>query len=143
MHLCLLTGRKSKMRKKRHWSRKKKESQRDVALQRDISHISEILPNLLQGPLSPINNDLRRYNPTKKALTIEGKIPTKTLRKPKSGKKRRDMTRDRFGFRDPHVVDVCRRRRNRRIELFKSGKAGKGRKILGTRKKGRDSDIRC
>lgn len=49
----------------------------------------------------------------------------------------------RRGFRDPKRVEICKRRRARREQLFKMGKAGKGRRIRSKKHYNEYSELRC
>lgn len=92
-----------------------------------------------------IVSDRRRFVPIRQkhefGLTAHG-----MLAKVKHSDSRKDMVERRrpyYLFDNPQGVMVCIRRKERRKALFKSGKAGKGKRILGDRVWNESSKIVC
>lgn len=137
----------AKKRKKRY-----KDDERRV--QRDTSDITR-LRKLLYSPFlvkkpevkrkrEAIPDDRRYFRPEmdRAIRKVDGTyakivLAHRTRNRPSKG------TKVRIAFADPRYVTVCRRRKERRESLFKSGKIGKGKKIFGRKRITEASRIKC
>lgn len=99
----------------------------------------------------PLISDQRFYNPYPDTqYRVSGQRVNYTVRPPRQQQQTkainnytRDRTLDRVSYTDPLRTTTCIRRRRRREILFKSGKAGKGKKIKTPRIMRDHSKVRC
>jgi hypothetical protein len=136
---------------------KKRDHRRDKITQRDLSNItksSDLLRKKYEHYIISINKrrdlrrlpspstDLRRWRPHRDDLLMtDGRPARLVLKRPRSNNLNRDPTQDRLSFKNPRNVDICRRRRARRISLFATGNVGKG--VKKKRRITDNSKIRC
>lgn len=131
-------------RRRRQREQVKREVSKFSKIEHDLFHVSD-MPTREDKPYHDrrrLQDDRRRFHPYRYAIPLlnDGRparikeIPTK---------KKFIGVYGRLSFKNPLKVEVCIRRKSRRLSLFRLGKIGKGKKVSPKRRWNEFSIIKC